>query len=461
MIPKNLLLAFQLENYMNMRFLRFIYTHPKFWIFWSKRQKVEYTSKARLILILAILLCIFDVGASIYFMSWIAEKLSIIAVIVFFPLYFVISNIIISPLDSFLKKRIITKATKKMQELHNLQVIAITGSYGKTTTKEILATILSESFHVLATQGTKNTPLWISRLILSELTENHKVFIVEMWAYEKWDIAELCSIVWPNISVLTGIALQHLERFKSLDNIIDAKFEILECLEPWDFAVVDNSTEWVRKGLNEKKLQVTNIKQVSNNIPYKYKENLSGMIFEIGGHEIHTKLLANYIGQTLSICYEISKYLHQDIKYFKAWCEKIDFVEHRMQLIHNKNSNVYVIDDSFNGNLEWIRSIFSLMEHAPFSGRKVLIAWGIVELGKETESVHLKLGRQISSLADLVLLVEWPVWNALKKWLSAAWYVASNIKMYKTPLELHEDLINITQSGDMIIFQNDLPDQYL
>jgi len=82
-----------------------------------------------------------------------------VAVVFFLPLYFVIANIIVQPLDIYLKKRIVSKATKKMQLLPNLQVIAITGSYGKTTTKEILATILSESFQVLATQGTKNTPL--------------------------------------------------------------------------------------------------------------------------------------------------------------------------------------------------------------------------------------------------------------------------------------------------------------
>ena len=132
-----------------------------------------------------------------------------------------------------------------------------------------------------------------------------------------------------------------------------------------------------------------------------------------------------------------------------------------MQLIHNPQSNVFVIDDSFNGNLEWIAAIFDLMKHAPFHGRKILVAGWVVELGDKTESVHLKLGRQMSQLADMVLLVKWPIGTSLKKWLLEAKYHAKQIKMYGSPLWLHEDLKNIIQSGDMVIFQNDLPDNYL
>lgn len=461
MIFTKLLLAFQLENYNNLRFLKFIYTHPRFWILGSKRQTLDYTAKAKLILILSILFFLFDIAASLYFLTWVWKILSLLWVMAALPLYFIVANIIVIPLDRYLKNKIIKKAKNEISQFKNLRVIAITGSYGKTTTKEILSTILWESFKVLPTQGTKNTPLWISRLILNELNESHEVFIVEMWAYEKWDIAELCDIVWPDISILTGITLQHLERFRSLDNIIDAKFEILQALWENDFAVVDTTTQWVQKWLKEKHLAVKNIIQVQDNIPYEYKENLGGTCFTIDGKQIETKLLAKYIGQTLAICYEISKYLWQDIGSFQKWVSKIDFVEHRMQLIHNKQSNVYIIDDSFNGNLQWIQAILDLMKHAPFPGRKILIAWGIVELWNKTQEVHLALGKPMWEAADMILLVEWPVWNAIEKWLLSSGYPTGHIKKYKTPLLLHEDLKNITQSGDMIVFQNDLPDHYL
>lgn len=461
MIPLNLLLAFQLENYKNIRFLKFVYTHPSFWIHWSKRQTLEYTSKAKLILILGILLCILDIIVCIYILPRNLELISIFFVILCFPLYFVVANIFIIPLDSYLKNKIITDAKKKISKFQNLKVIAITGSMWKTTTKEFLTTILQEKHKVLATEGTKNTPLWISRLINNKLTKEHEIFIVEMWAYERWNIAELCSIAKPDISVITWITLQHLERFWSLDEIIDTKFEIMEALEKDDFAVIDISTEWARRWLEEKALKVENIKTIRKWLPFTYKKNLSGIEFELEWEKIHTKILSNYIVETLQICWEVSKKLGISIETFKKWVEKIDFVEHRMQLIHNPQSNVYVIDDSFNGNIEWVHSILHLMEHAPFSGRKILIAWWVVELGNMLESVNSKLGRQMWKVADMILLIEWPVWNALLKWLSESGYPHTQIKVYPSPLSLHEDLKNITESSDMIVFQNDLSDNYL
>lgn len=461
MIFKNILLAFQLENYKNTRFLKFIYSHPHFWLKWSQRQVLELTAKAKLILVLTLLFFVWDIAASIYFLSGVYLFLNLILVFVFLPLYFVVANLLISPLDSYLKNKIIKKAKAKIRTYKNLKVIAITGSYGKTTTKEILGTILSESYNVVMTEGTKNTPLGISRLILNELNDSHEVFIVEMWAYIKWDIKNLCDIVWPDISIITGITLQHLERFKSLDNIIDAKFEILEALWKEDTAIVNARTPGVQKWLEIKKLAVENIIEIENKIPYSYKENLSGMSFTIEWNTIETKLLSNYIGETLQICYEVSKKLWQDIKDFKTWAEKIDFVEHRMELIYNPQSNVYVIDDSFNGNLEGIASILDLMKHAPFTGRKILVAGGVVELWDKTLEVHLKLWREMWEVSDMILLVGWPVWNALNTWLLDSWFPKKQIKMYKTPLALHEDLKNIITSGDMVVFQNDLPDHYL
>lgn len=461
MIPKNILLAFQLENYKALRFLKFIYTHPKFWIMWSKRQVLDYTIKVKLILVIAVLLCVFDIAWSIYLLSWFYEFISIVAVILCFPIYCIVANVIIFPLDIYLKTKIIREAKKKMENFPDLKVIAITGSMWKTTTKEILNTILLEKFNVLATEGTKNTPLWISRLILDELNADHQIFIVEMGAYNKGNITELCAIAWPNISVLTGITLQHLERFWSLDEIIDTKFEILEALWRDDFAVVNISTQWVQKWINEKKLDVQNIIKIDTWTPYSYKDNLWGIEFEIDWQKISTKILSNYIVETLQMCWEVWKHLSMDIETFKKWVNKIDFVDHRMQLLYNAQSNVYVIDDSFNGNIEGIGSILHLMENAPFTGRKIMIAWWVVELWDQSNKINNQIWRNIWKVADMVLLIEWPVGNAIEKWLSESWYSNAQIKVYSTPLSLHEDLKNITQNGDMIVFQNDLPDHYL
>lgn len=461
MIPLNLLLAFQLENYKNLRFLKFSYSRPKFWVSGSKRQQLDYTSKAKILLFLSLFLCVLDVAIIIYLFSGYLLIGSLILAFMCFPIYFVVANILLSPVDSYLKNKIIKKAKNKIQKFQKLKVIAITWSYGKTTTKEMLQTILKEKYNVLATEGTKNTPLWISRLILNELNNTHDIFIVEMGAYEKWDIKELCDIVYPEISLLTGITLQHLERFKCLDNIIDAKFEILEALGEGWLAIVDSSTEWVQKGLKNKKLTVKNIIEVKKWFPYSYKEWLAWIEFELDSELISTKILSNYVVETLQLCYHVTKHLGMNISQFNAWVKKIDFVEHRMQLIHNPQSNVYVIDDSFNGNLEWIASILHLMEHAPFSGRKIMVAGGVVELWDKTIRVHEKLWKDIAKVADIVLLIDGKIGNTLESSLLESGFKTENIKKYPSALSLHKDLKNIISSGDMVIFQNDLPDNYL
>jgi len=462
MIFKNILLAFQLENYYNVRFLKFIYSHPKFWFLGSKRQVLEYTSKAKLILILTTFLCLFDIIASIFFLSWIYEIISIIAVIFFLPIYFVVANIVIVPLDRYLKNKIISKAKTKIAQYPNLKVIGITGSMWKTTTKEFLYTILSQKYEVLATKGTKNTPLWISRIILDELSEQHEIFIVEMGAYTKWNIAELCNIATPNISIITGITLQHLERFWSLDEIIDTKFEIFEALSQNDLAVIDTTTDGAKKWLEEKELAVQNIITVEKWHPFTYVENFWGIEFNLDWEKIKTKILSDYIVETLQICYHVGKSLWISTEDLSAGVSKLNFVEHRMQLIYNPQSNVYVIDDSFNGNIEWIKSILHLLNNAPFSWRKILIAAWVVELGEQSEKINTQIWKDIAhSKVDMVLLVSWPVWNALLSGLSLAGYPESQIKIYKSPLILHDNLKNITQNWDAIIFQSDLTDNYL
>jgi len=126
MIFTNILLAYQLENYYNLRFLKFIYSHPKFWIYGSKRQSIEYTSKAKLILFLAIIILICDILGSIWLLDGVMVLLSLIVIALLLPVYYVIASFIIFPLDSFLKNRIVRAATNKMQKHKNLTVIAIT-----------------------------------------------------------------------------------------------------------------------------------------------------------------------------------------------------------------------------------------------------------------------------------------------------------------------------------------------
>ncbi len=468
MLIKNILLAFQLENYKNARFLKFIYTHFPFWIYGSERQTLVWTKKALFILALTLFLFLGDcMGGIFVILSLWAQKIFIIPFlfieILLLPIYFVVANLLSFPLDTYLKNKIITKAKEKMTTFKNLTVIGITGSYGKTSTKDMVYTLLKEKFKVLTTEGNKNTPLWVSEVILGKLDESIEIFIVEMGAFIPWDIKAICDIVNPKIWILTGITLQHLERFKNLENIIKTKFELIQSLPTDGLALIDTTSDGVKQGLEKYQfsLNTKNIKTISASSSFQYLDNLEWISFELDGNTYQTKLIAKHSLQTIQIAYEVAKYFWLSPEEIKAGIEKIDYTKHRMELIRNTKNGVSIIDDSYNGNIEGVKSIIDLLKNTNTAGKKLIIAEGIVELGEKLEEVNNQFGQDLSEVVDIVLLTKWPIWNAIYSGLKEKWFDEKNIKIYPHSLDIHNDLKNILQFWDTVVFQNDLPDNYL
>jgi UDP-N-acetylmuramoyl-tripeptide--D-alanyl-D-alanine ligase len=468
MLIKNILLAFQLENYKNTRFLKFIYTHFPFWFYGSERQNLVWTKKALFILALTLFLFLGDCMSGIFMiLSFWAQKIFIIPFLLveifLLPIYFVVANFLSFPLDTYLKNKIIAKAKEKMKTFKNLTVIGITGSYGKTSTKDMIYTLLKEKFKVLTTEGNKNTPLWVSEVILEKLDESIEIFIVEMGAFIPWDIKALCDIVNPKIGILTGITLQHLERFKNLENIIKTKFELIQSLPTDGLALIDTTSDGVKQGLEKYQFSMNtkNIKTISASSSFQYLDNLEWISFELDGNTYQTKLIAKHSLQTIQIAYEVAKYFWLSLEEIKAGIEKIDYTKHRMELIRNTKNGVNIIDDSYNGNIEWVKSIIDLLKNTNTAGKKLIIAEGIVELWEKLEEVNNQFGQDLSEVVDIVLLTKWPTWEAIYRWLKEKWFDEKNIKIYPHSLDIHNDLKNILQFWDIIVFQNDLPDNYL
>ena len=468
MFPKHILTSYQLENYNNLRFLKFIYTHPKFWIFWGERQKLVWTNKAIMIAIVAMSIAIIKiVSYIILFYNHISIYIDVLAFILWFlafPLYMIIANFLLIPIDRYLKNKIINKAKIKLDGLRNtknLKVIWITWSYWKTSEKEILETVLKKHFKVVTSTGNKNTPLWISELILKEIDDTYDIFIVEMWAYQMWDIKELCDLVCPHIGILTWITIQHLERFKNLDNIIKTKFELIEELwENW-LAILDSSNENVKKWLDERKatLKVKNIVEVNNPLSITYLDNLAWISFTYDSKTLQTKLLASHSANQIMIAYEVAKYLKVPTDMILTWIKNINYVQHRLELIYNPSSNLYVIDDSFNGNFEWVKSTIELLKNIKWH-RRLYLTPGLVELGKESFRIHHEIWEMLATVVDKVLLIDNVATKSVYNWLVDAGFNKNNITIYKSTLDAHEDLKNILIWEDVIVFQNDWSDNY-
>ncbi|MFA5993919.1 MAG: UDP-N-acetylmuramoyl-tripeptide--D-alanyl-D-alanine ligase [Parcubacteria group bacterium] len=453
MILKNLIYILQSENYSFKRFLKFAYTHLKWWGL-ENRQKIVWTRKALAIWVISLLIFCFVIV--LFFITFnILGLLVIPFLIVLLPIIIGIALYAIMPLDIALKQQRIASATK-IVSASSTMVIGVTGSYGKTSTKEILATILEQKFRVIKTPENINTDLGIAEFIINNKDEfrDDGIFIVEMGAHKMGELAKICRMICPSYSILTGINESHLERFGNLENIINGKFELPKNTK--DLALLNFDDENINK--NYSKFNLKNCagtsKQEASNV--KIKENFKGLEFEWEGRKFETSLLAEHNIALILLCARIAKELAMSLDDIYIGVKKIQPVMHRLQPIYNSNTDIMIIDDSYNGNFNGIKSGIAVINKA--TGRKVVLTPGLVELGSEMQDVHIKIGELYASSIDLVLLIENKMTHCIIKGLEKNKFV--NYKVYKTTQAAHNDLKNVLKRGDAIVFQNDLTDNY-
>lgn len=453
MILKNLIYILQSENYYFKRFLKFAYTHLAWWKL-ENRQKIVWTKKAYAIWIISVFLFWFIFG--LFFIIFKTLGLFIIPFLILaLPFIIGISLLAIKPLDVILKYKKISLAAKIILA-SGVDVIGITGSYGKTSTKEILATILEQKFQVIKTSENVNTDMGIAEFVIKnkDTFKAKSIFIVEMGAYKKGEIEKICKMVNPLHSILTGINEAHLERFGSLENIIKGKFKLpqntkgLSLLNFDDENIKKNYSRFnIKKSLGVFKKDATNIKA---------RKNFEGLEFEWEGTKFETSLLAEHNITLILLCARIAQEFSMSLADIQKGVKNIQPVIHRLQPIYNAGKDIMVIDDSYNGNFNGIVSGIQLLSRA--NGRKVVLTPGLVELGERMENVHIEIGKLYAQEVDLVLLIENKMTKFIIKGLEENKFV--NYKIYKTTKEAHDDLKNILQRGDTIIFQNDLTDNY-
>ncbi|MBI5452774.1 UDP-N-acetylmuramoyl-tripeptide--D-alanyl-D-alanine ligase [Candidatus Gottesmanbacteria bacterium] len=308
--------------------------------------------------------------------------------------------------SSIFKKIIIILARKKISQFKNLEVIGITGSYGKTSTKEFLATILSEKFKVAKTPEFTNTDIGVAKYIMQELMPDHEVFLAEMGAYKKGEIEAICNMVRPKMGIITGINEQHLELFGSIENTKKAKFELIESLPQQGTAIFngDNSyclqmAQWSKKrGLKtfiyNKTRDVKNIMVfkdhieftfVAANKKYKFSVNL------LGKQTIENLLAAIYAAKSLGLTVEA----------IKNGLAGIIPTPKTMQLA-GKLNGMTLADDTFNANPDGVMAALNYMKI--YKGKKILVLTPLIELGNDADKIHKNLGKKAAQVCDLILL---------------------------------------------------------
>ena len=317
----------------------------------------------------------------------------------------IVALVIMSNLPSnFIKEFIILRARHKISKLSLLKTIAITGSTGKTSTKEFLKQILSKKFKTVATGGSTNTEIGIAKIINDDLTNETDVFIAETGAYCEGELAKIGRLIKPQIAVITTISNQHLDLFGTIDKTSRAKFELIESLPENGLAVFNGANKYALKmaeksgklGLSVIKVRVEDefkkIKASEDNLEFTLKESGFSLKINILGEH-------NLMNLALAVC--VARQLGLSGTDIAAGLREIKSVEKTLKKVF-KSRQLSVIDDTFNVSEEGLLAAGQYAQK--YNGHKYLVLTPLIELGNEASSVHRKLGQILGDTFNKILI---------------------------------------------------------
>ncbi len=377
------------------------------------------------------------------------------------PLVVALCALLAQPIERHINMGFFRDAQQKLDARPGLIRIGITGSYGKTSTKFLLGTILSERFNVLTTPSSFNTPMGVTRIIREKLQPYHEVFIAEMGARHVGDIAELVELVHPTVGLLTSVGPQHLDTFGTLENIKNTKYELIEGLPPSGIAVFARDGAiceelYARCALTDKHLAGEGLRV----------ENLTvgpfGSRFELcqsdGKRAVcETKLLGEHAIGNLLLCATAASCLGLTLEEIVRGIRRCEPVEHRLQLIAGAGG-VTVIDDAFNANPRGAQAALRVLRGFP--QRRIIITPGMVELGGEEDAFNEAFGREMAGSVDIAILVGKKHTAPIRKGLLSAGFDERSLHVVGSLEESTQVLGALVKAGDTVLYENDLPDNY-
>lgn len=359
---------------------------------------------AKTLLIMAVSVLIFS---ALWGLAVTISPLVTILLLIISPFIQTVIIFAIEPVIIFKKKQIMKKAASKLKEI-SPTVVGITGSYGKSTTKEFLRTMLAPHFAVLATENNVNVDIGVAQTILDSLDKKHAVFIVEMGAYRKGEIASSCSIATPDISVITAIANQHAALFGSVDDIRDAKSEIVESLSPQGHAILNYDSEGTH-GV-ELRTEAT-VTWYSMSDPTAVHANNVHMLphevqFDLHIGEKSIPVTATLHGKqaipSILAAASVAHHLGLSLEDIANGIGRLSPVSGTMNVQDGINGAI-IIDDSYNSNPDGFIAALDYMQTFT-DKRKIVITNGMYELGDYAENEHHRVGKVIADTADYILI---------------------------------------------------------
>ncbi len=379
------------------------------------------------------------------------------------PVLCLAANLINKPVELSVNRYYTNDAKKLLKKCPDLKIIGITGSYGKTSVKYYLTTLLKTKYNVLMTPESYNTPMGVVKTIRGYLKATDEIFVCEMGAKWVGDIKELCDIVHPHHGVITSIGPQHLESFKTLDAVKNTKFELADALDEGGMLFLNGDDENIRAHGCDRPFISYSIDGDADYVAYDVNVSSRGTSFRVKTRdgeteEFSTKLIGRHNVLNIVGAIAISHRMGIELKELRPAVRRLEGVPHRLQL--SEKGGVTVIDDAYNSNPSGTKAALEAL--SLFDGYKILVTPGMVELGEKQDELNREFGKNAASVCDYVVLVGRKQAVPIKAGLLDGNYDESKIYVADTINEALGHVYALSSGGrkKVILLENDLPDNY-
>lgn len=386
------------------------------------------------------------------------------------PIFILIANLINAPVEKLVRYIYFVKAKVKLQK-SQVSSIGITGSFGKTSTKFFLASVLNSKYKTLTTPSSFNTPMGISKVLNGEMLDGYKYFTAEMGADHVGDIKELCNLVQPKAGIITAVGIQHLETFGTPENILKTKLELFDAIPESGFGIYNYDCKMLRDGIAEQSYKFplysysmepqnfSNVDLYAKDIIQDYNGLAFSACFKDGRIlNIKTGLLGRHnVLNLLAVILAAWKNGMSD-KEIEFGMRSVEAVDHRLKRIDSGNG-VLVLDDAFNSNYNGAIEAVNVLNEIG-TNKKIVVTPGFVELGDMEVEQNRNFGSYMASKIDYAILVGGGKSMSIRDGLLDKGFAFDHIFQVDSLSDAQNVLAKILTVGDVVLFENDLPDVY-
>jgi len=365
------------------------------------------------------------------------------------------------------------KAKDKMEKVKaesSLKVIAITGSYGKTSTKEFLTAMLSAKFSVLSTKEHQNSEIGVANCILQDLKLSHQIFIAEVGAYNKGKIKEVCNVIKPQIGIVTGVNEQHLALFGTLENLLSAEGgeELSEALPSNGMLVVNGDNKYclnlAKKTHKNVKIYSLSNKTVNAEIwPTDievFKDFISFMAMNRAGEVSHIEVdvLGKQNVQNLLAAILVAKELGMTFGEISDACKNISQKMAGM-VLKNGKLGLDIVDSSYSSNPD---GVFADLDYfSTFDKKKVIVMPCLIELGKKSAEIHEKIGKKIGDTCDLAIITSRDKFKEVEKGFKQTKKQGAKIVLCDNVENIYSEITLFCKVGDAVLLEGRVPGELI